>query len=500
MGSTIVLAILAAIGACRALAQPLSFAAADIHSSPPATDQSGAITRGSRISLRGATMTHLISVAYDIAQDRIVNGPKWIDVDRFDVIAAAPQAASVSELQQMLKSLLAERFELKIRRAEIPAAVYVLTETKRGLLKSSTSDHDGECVHPVDNSVNRVCMGVSIARLAEMLPTLAPAYFDSPIVDRTGDRGRYDFNLKWTGRAMLGANPESVSLYDYLGKELGIKVQKGSEPMPAILVESVHQVPTPNAANVRDAIPSPPTEFEAAEVKPDNIEGGRNEFSYQHGRLLIERITAKAIIAFGYGVGQDRIVGGPSWVSSELFDLVAKADPTVTVADMRPMLQKLLAERFHLALHDEKRPIAVYGLTATKDIRLRVGNPAARGGCRISVDTGRRVYTCTNTSMPELAARLNDDAREYLDRLAVDLTGLNGSYDFTISWSPLQRTNSPLGAPSKAGASGTLPELADPTGGITLSEGLAKIGLKLVSQRRPLPALVIDNVERPIEK
>ncbi len=347
---------------------------------------------------RSITMTHLIAVAYDIAENRIVNGPKWIDVDRFDITASAPLAASIPELQQMLQSLLAERFELKIRRTEIPAAVYVLTEVKRGLMKRSTSDRDGECVHPTDNSVNRVCTGVSIAKLAEILPSLAPAYFDYPVVDRTGDRGRYDFEAEVDRpRHARSRFRDPVYALRLLGKDLGIKVKKGSEPMPAIFGESVNETPTPNAANVSDALPLPPAEFEVAEVKPDNIEGGRNEFSYKNGRLLFDRVTVKGLIAFGYGVGQDRIVGGPAWVSSDLFDLVAKTDPDVTVSDMRPMLQKLLAERHSTwRLHQEERPNSRHmARQPPKATRLNVGDPAAPGGCRINLRGGRsRLYTC----------------------------------------------------------------------------------------------------------
>jgi uncharacterized protein (TIGR03435 family) len=109
----------AALGAYHAIAQPLRFVAADVYSST-LTDPSGALNPGARVSLHGATMAHLISLAYGIAEDRVLSGPKWIDVARFDVIAKAPHAATVEHLQEMLQQLLAERFQLKIRRGETP--------------------------------------------------------------------------------------------------------------------------------------------------------------------------------------------------------------------------------------------------------------------------------------------------------------------------------------------------------------------------------------------
>jgi uncharacterized protein (TIGR03435 family) len=429
-------------------------------------------------------MTYLVALAYGLADDRVVDGPKWIDVARFDVIARADHSATTPELRQMLQQLLADRFQIKVRSDQAPAPVYLLTPARRGLrLKPSRSKGDGDCVAPADHSVNRVCTGVTTARLAEILPTIAPAYFDAPIRDRTGASGRYDFVLQWTGRATLAADPNALSLYDYLEKELGIHAEKGTEPMLAIHVESVRETPTPNAPNLRDTIPAPPSEFEAAEVRPDQSEGARSQFSSQNGCLLLERFTAKGLVSFAYAVGQDSIVSGPAWLDTDRFLVVAKTDPAVSIAEIRPLLRKLLADRFLPEVHTEDRPTPVYALTATGSVHLTEGNAGAREGCRVSADPKGRIYTCTNTTMAEFAARLNEYSPEYLDHPAIDLTGLNGAYDFTISWTPIPRTNAP---PSP-----------DPSGGITLAAGLAKIGLKLTPQKHSISVVAIDRLDRP---
>jgi hypothetical protein len=92
-----------------------SFKSAAVQVSAPSTNPTmrGGALRGGRYEIRTATMVELISIAYDIEPDKVLGGPNWLDWERFDVLAEAPQAATRRDLSLMLRKLLADRFELK---------------------------------------------------------------------------------------------------------------------------------------------------------------------------------------------------------------------------------------------------------------------------------------------------------------------------------------------------------------------------------------------------
>ena len=110
------------------------FVAADIHASAKdALDFGNNLALGNRVTIRGATMTRLIALAYGVPETYVVDGPKWLDLDKFDVLAKPPAGAKLPELQAMMQALLAERFELKVKKDERKFPVYVFTVAKTGL-------------------------------------------------------------------------------------------------------------------------------------------------------------------------------------------------------------------------------------------------------------------------------------------------------------------------------------------------------------------------------
>jgi uncharacterized protein (TIGR03435 family) len=471
------------------------FVAADIHTSAKdAFDFGNNLAPGNRVTLRGATMTRLIELAYGVPENHVVDGPKWVDVDKFDVLAKPPAAAKLPELQAMMQTLLAERFQLKVKKEERKFPVYVFTAAKTGLkLKPSKSKTEGDCVHPDDNSVNRICTGLTIEELGQHLRIYASGYFDREVLDRTSATGRYDFTLKWSGKGLLGHSPDAISLYDVLEKQYGIKTDQDTMPMPVIAVESVNQTPSPNPPGTTELLPPMPTEFEVAVLKINKDPQQRQNFRFANGRVDATGLPLKPIIGFAYGIDEDMIVGAQPWMDTELFDLTAKTDPGMDLTGMQPMLQKLLEERFHLKVHREDRPVEVYALTAAKGVKLTPGDPSARGGCKVSVENGLRTYTCQNTTLAEFAEKVRGVAAGYLDRPVVDLTGLKGAYNFAVSWNGVNVTRPQSGRGGDAAASGVP---SDPGSGITFFKGLEKIGLKAAKEKHPMPVLVIDKADR----
>ncbi|MGA3098278.1 MAG: TIGR03435 family protein [Bryobacteraceae bacterium] len=483
------------------------FEVADVHVSAPGADASGGARVPGRFELRGVTMLRLIMTAYGVEEDRVIGGPSWLDVDRFDIIAKPLSSLSEATLQPMLQALLAERFNLAIRNEDRPLPVYALTLGKRNPRLKQAAAGDGDCKPAlVDGQRTYTCHGVTMASLAERLPAAAPAYFDHPVVDRTGLTGAYDFTLQWTPRGRLGPEADdSVSLFEFLDKELGIKVEPSSRPAPVIVVEHVNQTPAVNPPGVAEALALPPAplEFEVAAVHPSQSDS-TEVIDLTGGRFRAIGMSLKELIAMAYGVDDEMVTGGGNWLDSDLFDVNAKTEPTASFAAMQAMLQALLAQRFKLAVRKEDRPQPVYALTlGARGPKLTEADGSARSGCKLSITDGVRNYICQNTTMAQLAEKLRSVARAYLDHPVVDLTGLKGSYDFTLSWSPAGRVYGAGGAGGGAGAgaaaaqpSGAAPESAAPSGALTVFEGIAKLGLKLAAERHPLPVLVVDHADR----
>ncbi len=107
----------------------------------------------------------------------------------------------------------------------------------------------------------------------------------------------------------------------------------------------------------------PNTAFEVASVKPNKSGDGRVMLGMQPGgRFNATNVPLRLLLRQAFNVQDFQIVGGPDWLGSDRFDVVAKAPDGVefTADAMRPMLRSLLVERFKLAFHNETRDMPVY--------------------------------------------------------------------------------------------------------------------------------------------
>jgi uncharacterized protein (TIGR03435 family) len=470
------------------------FVAADVHVTPmeelPFSFQN--LAPGNRVILRSQTLTHLIAMAFGVDDDKVSGGPKWLDADHFDVIARPPTTtAARTELQEMLRTLLAERFQLMARLEDKQFSAYVWTPAKNGLhLKPSKNATSGGCeIGNSDGFLVRNCTGMTVQELGRQVHGFANGYFNFDVVDRTGATGRYDFMLKWSGKGMLERTSDAISLYDVLEKQYGIKTSQDTATLTAVVVESANETPAPNPGDTAALLPPMPTEFEVSQIRINKDPNAKEYFRSVGGRIDALAVPMTEMIKFAYGVENDNLlVGAPSWADHELYDVVAKTDPTVDFVGMQPMLQKLLEERFHLKVHREDRPVEVYALTVGKNgSKLAPGDAAARSDCRRSVNVALTL-ACQNTTMAEFAALMRRYAPGYIDLPVADLTGLNGSFNFSVSWNDRAMTDPGRGR-SGDGAD-------DVGGGITFFKGVEKIGLQLTKEKRPMPAVVVDKLDR----
>jgi uncharacterized protein (TIGR03435 family) len=235
--------------------------------------------------------------------------------------------------------------------------------------------------------------------------------------------------------------------------------------------------------------------FDVASIKPsspDNreINGG---YTYPGGRVECIACTLQYLVMLALDAQYWQISGGPDWTDiarGTRYDVEAKppeTSPAVRLdnpvkktppsAEQRQMLQSLLADRFQLKFHIEKRTGDVYILSqGDKALKLQLPKDPAGFHWAGSPEGGAVVrgtgVAGTNISMPELAMRLSG----FLRRPVVDQTGLTGTYDFEY------RT-------------GNDDPDSDVTVGIVTS--LRELGLKLALGKGPVNTIVIDHVERP---
>jgi uncharacterized protein (TIGR03435 family) len=278
--------------------------------------------------------------------------------------------------------------------------------------------------------------------------------------------------------------------------------------------------------------PSNP-QFEVASIKPNKSGDGRVMMSVQPGgRFTATNVTLRMMIRNAYQLQEFQITGGPSWIADERFDIAAKAEAGDTMGDPfraeqtgqpsrgQLMIRALLAERFKLVVHNEEKEMPIYALVPARsdgklgpqlkaseaDCAAIVAAARARGGrgpmgpppdpgrggpppqCGIRIGPGNMAVG--GSPMSQVATSLS----MFAGRIVVDKTGLSGSYDFTLTWTPDQMPGAgqrPPGAPE--------PPPIDPNGASLFTAVQEQLGLKLDSQRGPVAMLVIDRAERPTE-
>src|SRR5260370_5924753 len=172
--------------------------------------------------------------------------------------------------------------------------------------------------------------------------------------------------------------------------------------------------------------------FEVASVKPNK--SGDNSISMRRqpgGRVTVTNAPLRMLITFAYDLREHQLSGGPSWLNSDRYDIVAKADnPNPTEAEMKLMFQTLLADRFQLKAHRETKELPVYALIVGKNgPKLSKADAAVKGA---QISAGRGLLKAKKTSMELLSNLLGNQ----LGRTVLDKTGLAGDFDFELTWTP----------------------------------------------------------------
>jgi uncharacterized protein (TIGR03435 family) len=273
---------------------------------------------------------------------------------------------------------------------------------------------------------------------------------------------------------------------------------QGPGTMPLNLVRStpatawsIPEPPPPPKAMPADAKPS----FEVATIKPSSPEargssilvgrGGTNLFTTTNSSLA-------ELITFAYEIHPRQLTGGPSWLESERYDITAKPDTAgrPSLKQLKDMVQKLLAERFALTLHKEKKELSVYAITVLKTGPKLAKNPGNAGSLPGFGGRGPGAIGVQNATMAEFAEFLQS---RILERPVVDQTGLTDRFDFTLQWTPdtAQVAAAGANAPPAPTNADAPPDL--------FAAVQQQLGLKLESTKAPVEVLVVDKVQKPSE-
>jgi uncharacterized protein (TIGR03435 family) len=196
--------------------------------------------------MRAISLQTAIKWAYSL-RDFQISGPGWIQSEKYDINAKGA-AANDDQLRQMLRTLLADRFQLKIRTERKDRPVYDLVQTKGGA-KLHASTKDGAPVFGPSGG-ELVFRNYSMSDLADRLSS-RPFKLDLPVLDRTELDGRFDFALKLAGsdqelKHALEGMEQGPSIFVYFQNQLGLKLETRKGPIETLSVESANRVPSGN--------------------------------------------------------------------------------------------------------------------------------------------------------------------------------------------------------------------------------------------------------------
>jgi uncharacterized protein (TIGR03435 family) len=249
--------------------------------------------------------------------------------------------------------------------------------------------------------------------------------------------------------------------------------------------------------------------------------GFRSVGVHPGGRFVANSSTVRGLISIAYGLPDVQIIGGPAWMETDRFEVLATTRENVTAAEARVMLRTLLADRFRLTTHTETRELPVYLLQMAREDR-RPGPQLRPSGTECAPMKGPQRGNAPSAFVaappppppppppgvqplialdggprkcPSMAARMNgggiwslraetmemlaNQIKADVDRMVIDRTGMKGEYDIDLTFAP--------DAALAAGADG----------GALMSALREQLGLRLESSRAQVQVLVVDRLEAP---
>jgi uncharacterized protein (TIGR03435 family) len=245
--------------------------------------------KNGRLFLPQFSLKNLIMIAWDLNTDeRLANAPKWLDDDKYDILAKAPAIVAIGDLtpnrntvpvnidalRPMLRALVAERFQMKSHMEERPLNAYNLVAVKPKLKQADPNSRtrwqegalpDSKNNKNANTQLGRLvnCQNVTMAEFAQLLPGIAPGYLHTEVSDATGLEGGFDFTFSFSPIGLLNRGRQSgggggdanadtadpsgaVSLFDAVAKQLGLKLELQKRPTQVLVIDSIERKPIEN--------------------------------------------------------------------------------------------------------------------------------------------------------------------------------------------------------------------------------------------------------------
>jgi uncharacterized protein (TIGR03435 family) len=215
---------------------------------------SGEMNRGFRRFAGGGldtvniTLKMLISFAYDLPGDRILQGPSWLDSDGYEILAkpdheaGQPVDTSMRAIRIRTQSLLADRFKLALHKETRQLTIYKLLVDKGGPKHLGAAK--GSAPDWVNNGHHIDCLAVTMELFAKGFLT---EQMRLPVIDQTGIKGSFDFSMDWVPEERSPGRPEGEpsaasdasgpSFLPALREQLGLKLEAGKRPVEVLIVD-----------------------------------------------------------------------------------------------------------------------------------------------------------------------------------------------------------------------------------------------------------------------
>jgi uncharacterized protein (TIGR03435 family) len=392
----------------------------------------------------------------------------WVGAALFAFLLA-PAASSVAP------SVQAQSTE----QAASPAAAQDIVGTWQGTLHIAAANRDLRIVNKIakadggalklmDYSIDQGPQGFAASKVT----------FENGVLKYSIDfiEGSYEGRMSPDGKTITGA-------WTQHGNSLALNLERATP-------DTEWPMPEPVKSMAADANPA----FEVATIKPSdpNRRGGKG-FTFQGRHFVTINTNMNDLIAFAYGLHPKQIIGAPDWFGTELFDIdgVPDAAGQPNMKQTATMVQKLLADRFKLQFHHDKKELSVYVITVAgsgpKLTKTSAGpNDLPGFGFRALGD-----LTVRNLTMADFATWMQNGV---MDRPVVDQTGLTDRYDFHLLWTPDDSQFAQFRGVGLAAPAPTDDAKAPPSLYTAIQE---QLGLKMEATRAPDDVIVIDRVERP---